>query len=65
MMPISKDKNIVIDKPSTFFSFKIFINCGRSEVDVNIPATIPITPMVFNALILNLFFLCCFKLLPS
>lgn len=33
--------NITIDKSSTFFSLIIFINCGSSDDDVKMPATMP------------------------
>jgi len=58
IIPISKDKNITIDRSSTFFSFTIFINCGTKEAEVKTPATIPITPTLFNIYFLVIQCLC-------
>ncbi|MCW3107160.1 MAG: hypothetical protein JWQ09_1666 [Segetibacter sp.] len=48
IIPIIKDRNIPIERSSTFFSFIIFINWGKSEEDVKMPATVPITAIVFK-----------------
>lgn len=42
------EKNITIERSSTFFSFIIFINWGSKEDEVKTPATIPIIETVFN-----------------
>ena len=46
--PISNDKNITIDKSSTFFSLMIFITCGKRETEEKMPATMPMMNEVFK-----------------
>lgn len=41
-----------IDNSSTFFSLIIFINCGKREEEVKMPAIIPITDVVSKMIFL-------------
>jgi len=49
--PVNNVANMSIEISDAFFSFINFNNCGKSEMPVKTLATIPITVVMFKALI--------------